>query len=136
MTGYNTEQKKILLDFLIHHKDNSFTIEEIYEHLTSLSDTAPGLSTLYRLMPKLVAEGKVKRFSGDKKRRFLYQIIGGEHCNTHLHMKCNKCGKILHMNEGVSKSLLEEIQNLSNFSVDRGKTILFGTCEECERNKK
>lgn len=135
MSGYNTEQKKILTDFLKKHKDESFTIEEIYEHISARSGAVPGLSTLYRLMPKLAQEGKVKRFAGSGKRRFLYQIVDGEQCEAHLHMKCTKCGKLLHMSDGLSEALLEEIQNRSKFSVDRGQTVLFGKCAACKNSE-
>ena len=135
MSKYNTGQRKMLLDFMTEHKDNSFTIEEIFSELGAYNGAAPGLSTLYRLMPELIEEGLVKRFSGDKKRRFLYQLVGGEQCGAHLHMKCTGCGKLLHMSDGVSEALLEEIKASSNFSVDRGKTVLFGECEDCRENR-
>ena len=135
MNMYNTEQKKILIDFLKKHKDESFTIEEIHKRLRAFTNNVPGLSTLYRLMPKLAEEGLVKRFSEDGKRRFLYQIVGGKQCSTHLHMKCTECGKLLHMNNSLSEALLEEIQNCSKFSVDRGQTVLFGKCADCQNSE-
>jgi Fur family ferric uptake transcriptional regulator len=130
---YKTEQKKLLIDFLKQHSEECFTIEEIAKEMSEKNETAvPGLSTIYRLMPRLVDEGLVKRFSGDSKRRFLYQIVAGEHCGMHLHMKCTECGKLLHMNDDISDTLLKEIFKASNFSVDSGKTVLFGKCDDCK----
>lgn len=135
MAYYKTEQKQMLIDFLSQHSDESFTIEEIENKMISDGINAPGLSTIYRLMPGLVTAGLVKRFSGDKKRHFLYQITGGKQCSMHLHMKCTECGKLFHMNDTFSDSILKEISASSNFSVDRGKTTLFGKCDMCNKNK-
>lgn len=134
MVGYQTEQKKLLIDFLLKHSEKSFTIVEIAEGLSrEAAEVAPGLSTVYRLIPKLVEEGLVKRFPGNQKRRFLYQIVGGEHCAVHFHMKCTGCGKLLHMNNNLSQLLLENILNASRFRVDQGQTVLFGRCGECAK---
>ena len=135
MAAYKTEQKKLLIDFLSQHSGESFTIEEIEKEMLLSGINAPGLSTIYRLMPTLVEDGLVKRFPGDRKRRFLYQITNGEQCGHHLHMKCTGCGRLIHMNDTVSDALLKEITTLSNFSVDRGKTVLFGKCESCKSDK-
>ena len=51
----------------------------------------------------------------------------------HLHMKCTECGKLLHMNNDVSKELLNEIFDLSNFSVDKETTVLYGKCKDCKK---
>jgi len=130
---YKTEQKKILIDFLKNHSEESFTIEEIEKNLINETQTPPGLSTIYRLMPKLVEEGLVKRFTGDKKRQFLYQAVVGCENKSHFHMKCTGCGKIFHMNDKLSVDLMEKILNVSNFSVDSGKTLFFGKCDVCNR---
>ena len=136
MAVYRTEQKKLLIDFLKEHSNESFTIEEIVNRMSGDEkiSSAPGLSTVYRLMPKLVETGIVKRFTGDRKRRFVYQIVAGEHCGMHLHMKCVECGRLLHMNDTVSEALLKEIFNASSFSVDSGRTVLFGKCDDCKKD--
>ena len=62
MSSYRTEQKKLLLEYLSAHKDNSLTIDEIIEGISateSESGAVPGKSTVYRLINKLLEEGKV-----------------------------------------------------------------------------
>ena len=51
MKVYNTNQRKMLIDFLKKNSDKAFTIEEILENMggEKLSQ-----STAYRLMTKLV----------------------------------------------------------------------------------
>ena len=123
--GYNTIQKKLLVNFMRDNHNNSFTIEEI------ASRVSVGKSTIYRLMPKLLEDGVVKRFTKDSTRIFLYQWIDCEECSSHLHMKCTDCGKILHMDNSYTDKLLGIILCNSSFSVDKNRTVLFGKCSNC-----
>lgn len=133
MSEYKTEQKKLLLDFLKHNKDQSFTVEEIEAGMIKDGISPPGISTIYRLISKLCEAGTVKKFNDTDKRKAVYQLKGGSECEEHLHMKCTECGKLLHMNNDVSKELLNEIFDLSNFSVDKETTVLFGKCKDCKK---
>ena len=138
MTGYLTQQKKSLLRFLTLHSERSFTVEEITEGMKEDgkgdSSRAPGRSTVYRLITRFVEEGTVKRFVRGHSRRFVYQIVSGERCNFHLHMKCTVCGKLFHLDEGVSDQLLHQIKKLCNFSISESDTVLFGVCDGCSAN--
>lgn len=136
MSEYNTEQKKLLLGFLKSNKDKSFTVEEIESEMINSGLTPPGISTIYRLVSKLSKAGTVKKFTPENKRKAVYQLQGGSECDEHLHMKCTECGKLLHMSDNASRELLEKILGLSNFSVDKEKTVLFGKCRVCESNSK
>lgn len=133
MAHYQTEQKKILLAYMKAHSDRAFTIEELCEQMKEELNlkTVPGKSTVYRVMPELVEEGQVKRFVKGNSRKFLYQMMCGDHCSRHLHMKCSVCGKLYHMEDEESEALLLQVMQKHHFQVDEGKTILFGQCESC-----
>lgn len=122
---YNTIQKKLLIDFMRKNHNRSFTIDEI------ASEISVGKSTIYRLMPKLIDDGTVKRFTKGTTRVFLYQYVNCKECSCHLHMKCTDCGKILHMDNTYTDKLLSNIMCDSSFSVDKNRTILFGKCSNC-----
>ena len=129
MAHYQTAQKKLLLDFLREHSRQAFTIEELAAALEG-REHAPGKSTLYRLMPLLVQEGRVKRFVRGTSRQFLYQMMG-ESYRTHLHLKCSICGQMVHMGHEESLELVRMIDKKYHFSVSEGDTVLFGLCENC-----
>lgn len=130
MAEYKTEQKRLLLDFLESNSDNSYTIDRIVEELRA-KDNAPGRSTVYRLMTKLVEEKKVHRFSDEGSRSFLYRIVADDHCRRHLHLKCLQCGKILHLDRATSDALLDRVRAVKDFAVNEEETLLFGNCAEC-----
>lgn len=133
MSGYNTEQKKLLLEFLERNSDKSYTIDEIVEGIKSSSgEHSLGRSTVYRLMTRLCEEKRVQRFAGEGSRRFLYRMIADDHCRDHLHLKCLSCGKILHLDRATSDALLEQVRLMEDFSVSEEDTLLFGNCSQCK----
>ncbi len=136
MAEYHTEQKKILLDFLKANSENSYTIEEIVAELSKKGGTVPGKSTVYRLMTKLVEEKRVRRQAGERGRRFVYRIIGDDHCRYHLHLQCTKCGKVLHLDEKLSSTLLQSVNAANDFSVSEEDTVLMGRCADCKWRSK
>lgn len=134
MAEYRTEQKKMLSDFLKANRDQAYTVEDLVEKMRELyGENVPALSTVYRLITRLVEEGTVKRFVKGHSRRFVYQIVEGEHCRSHLHMKCIGCGRLLHLDDRVSDELLYAVRSSSQFSVNEEETVLFGQCAACDR---
>ena len=132
MAEYATEQKKMLSDFLKENADRAFSIDELIEEMgVCYGARVPGTSTVYRLMTRLVEEGSVKRFVKGHSRHFLYQAVRDEHCRSHLHLKCIGCGKLVHLDERVSDSVLDAIRASNDFSVNEEETVLFGECAKC-----
>ena len=133
---YVTEQKLILKKILKDNRDQAYTVEELMEKMRSACpDNAPARSTVYRLITHLTEEGEVKRFVPKNSRKAAYQIVGGEHCDCHLHLKCMGCGKLLHLDESISDELLDKVRNTSGFFVSEEDTVLFGKCNTCRSNK-
>lgn len=133
MSGYKTEQRKVLIDYLTKHSETPVTIEELILALQNENEVAklPGRSTVYRLMTKLVAEGVVKRFVQGHSRHFYYQIVTSHHCHEHIHMKCTACGKLYHMDDEETEKILTEVFQKASFMIDREETTLYGTCGGC-----
>jgi len=130
LAEYMTEQKKVLFDFLRENCEHAYSVEEIVYKLRETGKDLPK-STVYRLISRLVEDGKVKRMSRGNTRTFVYQIIAGELCHSHLHLKCMSCGKIIHMGEAISSEMLGAIKKSNNFSVSESETIILGQCESC-----
>ncbi len=124
---YNTEQKKAILEFLGRYPNEQFDAGQIADALSG----GVGKSTVYRQLTSLAKAGKVRRFVSGSSRSALYQALGSSHCDSHLHLKCEMCGKLIHMSDSVSERLVAIIKNNSDFTVDEGDTVLFGKCARC-----
>lgn len=135
MAEYNTEQKKLLLEFLEENRDNAYTIEEISQALKE-QGASVGKSTVYRLMTRLVEENRVKRQALANSRRAIYRIVLDTHCHNHLHLQCTTCGKVLHLDEKTSDELLNTVKSLNDFSVSEEDTVLLGRCANCSSGGK
>ena len=128
---YHTAQKTYLTEFLRAHPEKAFTVEELAEQLHG--EHAPGKSTLYRLLPQLVAEGLVKRFTKDGSRTAMYQSVACRQQEMHLHLKCTDCGKLLHLDNDASTLVLRNVLRNSHFAIDEKETVLFGKCGVCRK---
>lgn len=131
MAAYQTQQRKRLLAYLSAHADEPLSVAEIAAGLRAADAGAPGTSTVYRQMERLVEEGAVKRFVRGHSRQFLYQLTGGEPCRHHLHLKCVKCGQLEHLDAALSARIENEVRTESRFALDRSETVLYGCCKRC-----
>ncbi len=134
MANYQTRPLRLLMDHLSTHSETSYTVDELFDALLrEYGASAPGKSTLYRLMTRLEKEKKIKRFEKEGSHRSHYQLISCTH--NHLHLKCTDCGKLFHMEETSSKHLLEDVLNDAGFSIDQQQTVLLGKCAGCNKNR-
>ena len=134
MKKYQTEQKKRLIAFLAENENRQFSAEELSVLLEKEGDDAgktPGKSTVYRLVSELTEEGMLRRFPRSEGSGWTYQYHRVSDCMGHLHLKCEKCGTLLHLECGMSKELLAHIESEHGFLVDNQKTVLFGLCAAC-----
>ena len=136
MATYQTIQKKELLQFLEKHSERAYTIDEMVSAMETdpACSSRPGKSTIYRLLPSLVETGTVHRFSRGSGRKASYQIVGGQSCHGHIHMKCTCCGRLLHMSDEASRAISGNLLDTSGFRLDVGRTTLFGLCRSCTEN--
>ncbi|MFV0516008.1 MAG: Fur family transcriptional regulator [Aminipila sp.] len=125
---YNTKQQDILLNFLKDNRENSYTVDELFNvEKVSLN---MGKSTIYRLVEKLVKANSIKKIKSNNKRRVSYQFIDME-CHNHLHLICGKCGEVIHANEKILQDITKQLKDSNFFVMDNIKTDIYGTCQKC-----
>ncbi len=130
-TTYNTRQKAIITEFLRNNTSAQFTCDEISEALRA-EGTPVGKTTVYRFIEKLVGEGKIRKITGGTSKSALYQYIDeGMDCNSHMHLKCLKCGEFIHLGCEFLNNVNEHIFEHHRFKVDNSKSVLYGLCEKC-----
>lgn len=130
MSQYNTKQGETLLRFLKENSSRHFTAAEIETQL-AITGEKLGKATVYRRLDRLVEEGLVRRFVADDAKSCCYQYIGDEHCKEHFHLKCYKCGELLHVECDYLDKMQAHIFEHHGFTVDREKITICGVCEKC-----
>ena len=128
MQAYKTQTRKLLIDYLQSHADETLTAGRIVKDLPEIS-----VSAIYRNLSALEQDGTVRRVAKAGSREVSFQYRQAEACRDHLHLSCRKCGKTFHMDEAETEAVLDSIARLDGFAVDRSETVLYGTCEDCQR---
>ena len=131
MKEYNTEQKKAIVGLLEENRELSYTAEEIACRLRERhGESAPGKSTVYRLLPKLAQGGKIIKENTDGRCHTYRAACEGE-CRGHIHMKCTRCGGFFHLDGGATEELFSSVRSRDGFTLDIKETVLFGVCARC-----
>ena len=125
--SYNTKQKDTILD-LIKKYHHEFTVKDIYEDIKD----SVGLTTIYRLVDKLVDEGRISKTIG-KDNQTYYQYL--EECNheNHFYLKCDSCGSMLHIDCDCIGDLSKHISEEHKFKLKESNIIINGICSKCNK---
>lgn len=125
---YKTKQKEIIIKILQDNNELSMNAKEILAKLGSRVSKA----TLYRALERLEEENKIRRFYNEVTSSYEYQYLdANDKCSSHLHLKCNSCGKLFHLHCEESDSFLSHIAHDHNFFVSQNETMIYGICKSC-----
>ncbi len=132
MNKYNTKQKEILINFFKENKDSQFSVNEIADNICNKFSI--GKSTVYRLVKELTESGIIRCFYSRTSNMSLYQYADKHTgCEHHLHLKCNNCQKIIHLECEHSEMLKDHISLIHNFNIDTTSSVLYGYCNSCAK---
>ena len=82
---------------------------------------------------KLAKEGTVIKYVAEKGCQAAYQYVEpGRGCEQHLHLKCVKCGKIIHLECHFMEEISHHIEESHGFTLQCKNSILYGVCKECK----
>ena len=115
--------------------------EEIYHGLCRFCSadgiSAPGRSSVYRMLSALCEEGEVTKFpAGNGDSTSVYQHVGAHrNCDHHFHLHCLSCGDVLHLECKCSDEVADHLFDTHGFSVDRGRSVLYGICAACSKRE-
>ena len=123
--NYKTKQKDVIINEIKKH-NNEFTIKDIYNELDGV-----GLTTIYRLIDKLVETGTVNKTIG-KDNITYYQYL--EECSNdnHFFLKCESCGLMEHVDCDCIEDLSSHILKEHKFCLS-DKIIINGLCPKCRK---
>lgn len=130
MVGYNTKQRGATEAFLREHADSHFTVDSLLDALEN-AGVSIGRTTVYRTLERLSDEGKVNKYAGATGEGVCYQYVSDEACHSHFHLKCEECGKLIHLECGKIEEIGAHIARKHGFKVNKLKTVFYGVCGEC-----
>lgn len=132
-SNYKTSQRDILIDYLESVKNTHITAGDVCEHFKSCGASI-GQATVYRRLEKLVDEGLANKYIIDTNSPACFEYTGADshaHGDICYHLKCEKCGRLIHMNcdemGWMGNHLLEE----HGFQLDPRRTVFYGLCDNC-----
>ncbi len=132
MKIYDTEQRRTLVRILEDNPDRQFSALELARLCAeSNSSVKINASTVYRLLARLVDEGKAERSASPDGRQLLYRYLDTCECTEHIHLKCKRCGQILHLEDEQAEKSLVAAMAKCHFKVDEAQSLIVGVCENC-----
>lgn len=130
MGGYKTKQREKIEEVFALSGGHE-TVDSLFEKLNESGENI-GRTTVYRTLEKLESEGKARKYAASPGESVCYQYIFSAHqCNEHFHLKCEVCGKLIHIECDHISELSRHINETHNFKVNNLKTVLYGVCEQC-----
>lgn len=127
VSKYLTRQRRLLLDYLTEHADETLSAGQIAE---DLSGAEISVSAVYRNLAALEQEGRLHRAAGSGKEQS-YRYSDAEGCRGCLHLSCTCCGRTFHMDRTDAERLVDAVAEAEGFAVDRAETVLYGLCAAC-----
>ena len=135
--GYKlTPQRRAIVDTIVDSEGKHLTAEEIYDEVKKDCPEI-GLATVYRTVALLEEVNLLSRLElSDGCSR--YEIIHQDEEHRHHHLICNKCNKVLEVEEDLLDELEQRVESKYKFKIQDHSVKFFGICENCmekEKNK-
>lgn len=131
---YNTVGREKLIAYLrANAAETPQSAEAIFAGLSAKGD-APGYSSVYRLLSKLVSEGQVRRMRAPSPSKgYLFQYTGAHACHAHFHLHCLSCGAVTHLECDCGEEIASHLWREHGFTTDPGRSVFYGTCAACAK---
>lgn len=135
-TAYKTKQQELLFSYLREMQGKHFTAEDVRAHFEA-KNISIGIATIYRQLEKLVAEGKIQKYFIDDHSAACFEY-DGENCDAseqHFHLKCELCGRLIHLECEELEELGGHLKTEHGFVINPLRTVFYGVCTDCASKK-
>ena len=130
---YSTKQQQAVLRCLESRESEALSAQELAEELRR-EGFSVGLATIYRQLERLEEAGIVHKVNTESGAFYLYYSHGEGRRDCFL-LKCQRCGRIRHLDCDHLKDLYEHLETAHHFRIDPRRTLFTGLCEECAREE-
>jgi len=129
--SYNTKAHREIQNYLEQNWASTVSAADILQYLKE-NGTPVNATTVYRYLEKLCSEHAIIKYVASKGQKSVYQLSRQDHrCSEHLHLKCTKCGKILHLDCGFMDEFKDHLKGYHDFQLQYEGNILYGVCSGC-----
>lgn len=129
--SYSTRARKEILDYLESCGEDTASAADIINYLAK-RNAAVNPATVYRCLKRLSAERQVLKFTEEKTRKSVYRFIGSQkNCDEHIHIKCIRCGRVMHLECGFMQDIKEHLLKSHGFALRCEGSVLYGICSDC-----
>ncbi len=139
-TKYITKQMLELKAYMQSVEGEHVTVNDISRHFED-KGISVGITTIYRNLEKLVEQGMVAKYTIDGTTGACFEYVGGDEDikkhidnNSCYHCKCEKCGKLIHLQCDEVEKLKKHMLEHHDFVLNPVRTVFYGICEECKDN--
>ena len=127
---YRTRQITELENYLCSMKGKHVTVSDICTYFKNQGSSS-GITTVYRQLDRMVEQGLVAKYVVDGTSSACFEYLGHDHKHLCFHCKCEKCGKVIHLECEEMTHLGEHMLADHGFQWDFTRTVFYGICEEC-----
>lgn len=132
---YTTKTRQIILEYLKKQQAVTVSVSDIEKYLKD-EGIKVNTTTVYRYLDKLCAEHIVIKYPDLNSDKAVFQFAGEEKkCTEHLHLKCIKCGKVVHLDCDFMDELREHLYRDHGFRLQCSGDMLHGICQDCEEKE-
>lgn len=124
--GYRMTPQRMMILSVIESSHDHISAEEIYAQVAAVYPHV-NISTVYRTLELLKKLGMVYEIDLGE-GRIRYHAEGSGH---HHHLVCQKCGKVIDIEESALASLQDVLFREYGFSADLKHVGIFGQCRDC-----
>ena len=132
---YRTKNKDALITYLQSREGEHVTVNEIHDHFRKNGSTM-GVATIYRQLEQLVSDGQMRKYVVDSGSAACFEYIGARQGHARfVHCKCEKCGKVLHIERSEIEEMARLLEERSGFRMDNVQTVFYGICGDCREEE-
>ena len=133
---YVTKTRQMILEYITQQQATTVSAADIERYLRENGIQA-NTTTVYRYLDKLCAEHIVIKYPDLRSDKAVYQFAGEEKkCIDHLHLKCTKCGRVIHLDCDFMDELKNHLFLEHGFRLQCSGDMLHGICNECAAKEK
>jgi len=128
---YHSKGIQIIEEFVKKNPEQIFCASQIRDYVKNEGKKMDN-ATIYRSLDRMVEDKRLMSFRPDDEDCVFYQYVAEEtHCHEHFHVRCRKCGRVIHLDDEFADCFMSEIEKKYGFLVCTEASSISGLCEKC-----